>query len=136
MSESPAMTRMRLVNLRPNPVKLITPMMIPAQAQAAAWQQVIVLKGAYTVVAAPDGRTVLMPFANPGLASGGTGDVLAGTIVALRAQGLGAFEAAWAGAYLHGTAGELARIEIGASGTVAGDLLDRLPRAWRSLANG
>ena len=54
-----------------------------AQSQAAIWRQVVVLKGAYTVVAAPDGRTAVLPFANPGLATAGTGDVLAGTIVAL-----------------------------------------------------
>jgi hydroxyethylthiazole kinase-like uncharacterized protein yjeF len=100
------------------------------QAQAATWGQVVVLKGAYTVVAAPDGRTAIEPFANPGLATAGTGDVLAGAIVALRAQGLGAFEAAAAGAYLHGLAGDLARAEMGAAGMTAGDVLARLPQAW------
>jgi NAD(P)H-hydrate epimerase len=104
-----------------------------AQEQAAAWGQTIVLKGAYTVVAAPDGRTGIEPFANPGLATAGTGDVLAGTIVALRAQGLSAFEAAAAGAYLHGLAGELARADLGAAGMVAGDVLARLPQAWQSI---
>ncbi|MFQ6100659.1 MAG: NAD(P)H-hydrate dehydratase [Anaerolineae bacterium] len=105
-----------------------------AQSQAAAWGQVVVLKGAYTVVAAPDGRIGIEPFANPGLATAGTGDVLAGTIVALRAQGLGAFEAAAAGAYMHGLAGELARMELGAAGMVAGDVLAHLPQAWRYVA--
>jgi NAD(P)H-hydrate epimerase len=100
-----------------------------ARSQAAAWDQVIVLKGAHTVVAAPDGRTVVEPFANPGLATAGTGDVLAGTIVALRAQGVEAFEAAAAGAYLHGLAGELAHKDIGAAGMVASDVLARLPQA-------
>jgi NAD(P)H-hydrate epimerase len=104
-----------------------------AQEQAAVWGQVIVLKGAHTVVAAPDGRTVIEPFANPGLATAGTGDVLAGTIVALRAQGLSAFEAAAAGVYLHGLAGELARVDLGAAGMVAGDVLARLPLAWQSI---
>jgi len=102
-----------------------------AQSQATAWGQVIVLKGAYTVVAAPDGRTAIEPFANPGLATAGTGDVLAGTIVALRAQGLEAFEAAAAGAYVHGLAGELAREEIGEVGMVAGDVLAHLLPALR-----
>lgn len=105
-----------------------------AQSQAAAWGQVIVLKGAYTVVAAPDGRTIIEPFANPGLAKAGTGDVLAGAIVALRAQGLGAFEAAAAGAYIHGLGGELARVEMGKAGMVAGDVLARLPQAYRHIA--
>jgi NAD(P)H-hydrate epimerase len=102
-----------------------------AQSQAAAWEHVIVLKGAYTVVAAPDGRTAIIPFANSGLATAGTGDVLAGAIVALRAQGVNAFEAAAAGAYLHGLAGELARLEFGTAGMVAGDVLAHLPRAWQ-----
>lgn len=105
-----------------------------AQSQAAAWGHVVVLKGAHTVVAAPDGQTAIEPFANPGLATAGTGDVLAGTIVALRAQGLGAFEAAAAGAYLHGLAGELACRELGAAGMVAGDVLRRLPQAWANVA--
>jgi len=104
-----------------------------ARQQAQVWGHVVVLKGAYTVVAAPDGRTLLEPFANPGLATGGTGDVLAGIIVALRAQGLAPFEAAAVGAYLHGLAGELARADLGAAGMVAGDLLKYLPVAWKWL---
>jgi NAD(P)H-hydrate epimerase len=104
-----------------------------AQSQAAEWGQVVVLKGAHTVVAAPDGRTALEPFANPGLATAGTGDVLAGTIASLRAQGLHAFEAAAAGAYLHGLAGEVAQEELGAAGMVAGDVLACLPEAFQRL---
>jgi NAD(P)H-hydrate repair Nnr-like enzyme with NAD(P)H-hydrate dehydratase domain len=76
----------------------------------------------------------LMPFANPALATAGSGDVLAGTIAAMRAQGLDAYEAAACGAYLHGLAGELARHEIGAAGVVAGDLLIRLPLALKSIS--
>ena len=106
-----------------------------ARSQSAAWGQVIVLKGAFTIVAAPDGRTGIEPFANAGLATAGTGDVLAGTIAALRAQGLGAFEAAAAGAYLHGLAAELARAEMGEAGMIAGDLLTYLPRAWQHVAS-
>ncbi len=104
-----------------------------ARSSAAEWGQVIVLKGAYTVVAGPDGRTALEPFANSGLATAGTGDVLAGTIAALRAQGVAAFEAAAAGAYVHGLAGELARERAGAVGMVAGDVLARLPEALQRV---
>ena len=86
-------------------------------------------------MAAPDGRVIIEPFANPGLATAGTGDVLAGAIVALRAQGIGAFEAAAAGAYLHGVAGELAREGKGAAGMVAGDVLAYLPQAWQRITN-
>lgn len=104
-----------------------------ARQRAQAWGHVVLLKGAYTVVAAPDGRVVLAGFANAGLATAGTGDVLAGTIVALRAQGLGPFEAAAAGAYLHGVAGELARVEKGVAGMAAGDLLEQLPAVLQRM---
>ncbi len=107
-----------------------------ASRMARAWGTVIVLKGAFTVVAAPGGRIVVLPFANPGLATAGTGDVLAGAIVGLRAQGMPAFEAAVAGAYLHGLAGELARAELGDMGMVAGDLPPRLPLALRMVRQG
>jgi ADP-dependent NAD(P)H-hydrate dehydratase / NAD(P)H-hydrate epimerase len=100
---------------------------------ARQWKQVVVLKGAFTVIAAPDGRLILLPFANPALATAGSGDVLAGTIVALRAQGLHAFEAAVCGSYLHGAAGEMAHREIGSAGVLAGDLLTRLPHALQAL---
>jgi hydroxyethylthiazole kinase-like uncharacterized protein yjeF len=107
-----------------------------AQRMAAHWSVVVVLKGAFTVVAAPDGRTVVLPFANPGLATAGTGDVLSGAIVGLRAQGLNAFEAAVSGAYLHGLAGELARADLGDMGLAAGDLPRRLPLALRRVRRG
>jgi ADP-dependent NAD(P)H-hydrate dehydratase / NAD(P)H-hydrate epimerase len=102
---------------------------------ARRWGHVVLLKGAFTVIAAPDDRTILLPFANPALATAGSGDVLAGTIAALRAQGLPSFEAALCGGYLHGAAGELARQEIAAAGVLAGDLLSRLPRVLATLFN-
>lgn len=104
-----------------------------AGEMAAQWGQIILLKGAHTIIAAPDGRMMIMPFANPALAKGGSGDVLAGLIVGLRAQGLGAFEAAVAGAYLHGLAGELARESLGAAAVIAGDLIGYLPLALRKM---
>jgi NAD(P)H-hydrate epimerase len=100
---------------------------------AQQWGHVVVLKGAFTMIAAPDGQSILLPFANPALATAGSGDVLAGTIVALRAQGLAAFEAAVCGAYLHGAAGEAAQREIGSVGVLAGDLVKQLPRMLRAL---
>ena len=104
-----------------------------AQTSAAAWGHVVVLKGAFTIIAAPDGRTMLLPFANPGLASAGTGDVLAGSIVALRAQGLEAFQAAVAGAYLHGLAGEIVRERLGTAGMTASDVARALPEAIQRI---
>lgn len=100
---------------------------------AQEWGQVIVLKGAHSLVAAPDGRLTFSPFANPGLATAGTGDVLAGAIVGFLAQGLSPYQAAIAGVFLHGLAGEMAREEVGETGMVAGDLLPLLPQAIRSL---
>jgi NAD(P)H-hydrate epimerase len=107
-----------------------------AAQMAEKWQVVLLLKGAYTVVSAPDGRTMVLPFANPALAKGGSGDVLAGVIVALRAQGLPPFEAAVAGAYLHGLAGEFVRENVGAMAATAGDLADLLPLAVRAVSRG
>ncbi|TMB68504.1 MAG: NAD(P)H-hydrate dehydratase, partial [Chloroflexi bacterium] len=100
---------------------------------ASQWGLTIVLKGANTIIAAPDGRARLSPFANPGLASGGTGDVLAGAITGLIAQGLEPFEAASLGVYLHGFAAELVRRELGDAGMLAGDVAVALPRAIKEL---
>ena len=104
-----------------------------AKRFAQAWQQVVILKGADSVVAAPDGRITLIPFATPALATAGTGDVLAGTIAAMLAQGLEIYDAAVVGAYVHGCAGKIAEEEIGLAGVVAGDLLTRLPQAIRRI---
>ena len=104
-----------------------------ARDRAAQWQHVVLLKGAFTVVAAHDGRCTILPFANPLLSSAGSGDVLSGVIVALLGQGLGGYEAAILGAYLHGAAGELAREELGDAGLLSGELADWLPKVQRLL---
>jgi NAD(P)H-hydrate epimerase len=89
------------------------------------WGHVVVLKGAFTVVAAPDGRTTLIPVASAALAHAGTGDVLAGLIVGLRAQGLEAYEAAVAGAWIHAQAGLYAADDLGTTASVlASDVLN------------
>ena len=100
---------------------------------AQEWGKTVVLKGAHTVVASPDGHAALSPFANPALASGGTGDVLAGAVAGFLAQGLPPFEAAVCGVYVHAAAGEEARREMGDAGPTAGDLLPLLPRAIKEL---
>ena len=104
-----------------------------ARRMAEKWNKVVVLKGAYTVVAAPDGRCLLNDCANPGLASAGTGDVLAGAIAGILAQGVPLFEAAACGVYLHTAAGEIARQEMGDAGIIASDLLSLLPLAIKEL---
>lgn len=76
-----------------------------AEEYARLWGQVIVLKGAFTVISSPDGRTAIIPVATPALARAGTGDVLAGVIVGLLGQGMDAFSAATAGAWIHAYAG-------------------------------
>ncbi|MBS1252755.1 MAG: Bifunctional NAD(P)H-hydrate repair enzyme Nnr [Anaerolineales bacterium] len=104
-----------------------------AREAAEKWGQIVVLKGAYTVIAAPDGRVTLNPFAEPALATAGSGDVLAGAIVGMLAQGLTPYDAAVAGCYLHGLAGQLVGAELGSAGAVAGDLLPALPHAIQEL---
>ena len=94
------------------------------------------LKGAYTVVGSPQGFVRVSPFANPALASAGTGDVLAGAIAGLLAQGMSPFDAASCGVYLHGAAGEQLRLEMGDTGVVASDLLPRLPLAIKQVKEG
>ncbi|MFH1169616.1 MAG: NAD(P)H-hydrate dehydratase [Chloroflexota bacterium] len=100
---------------------------------AREWHKTVVLKGAYTVIAAPDGRCRISPTANPGLASAGTGDVLAGAIAGLLAQGLPPFDAAALGVYLHGRAGEIVKDWLGDTGMTASDLLPALPLAIKQL---
>jgi hydroxyethylthiazole kinase-like uncharacterized protein yjeF len=103
---------------------------------SAEWQKVVVLKGAYTVVAASDGRARISQSANPGLASAGTGDVLSGVIAGLAAQGLSPFDAAACGVFLHAQAGEMVMRELGDAGMLAGDLLPVLPRVIKRLKRG
>ena len=100
---------------------------------AEGWRQTVLLKGAHTVVASPCGRRSVLPFANPALAAGGTGDVLTGVIGGLLAQGLTHYDAARLGGFLHGTAAEQVRSERGDAGVVASDLLDRIPAIMASL---
>ncbi len=106
-----------------------------AAADAAmSWGQVIVLKGAHTVIADPDGARSVAPFENPALATGGTGDVLAGIIGALLAQGMNPPAAARVGVYLHGMAGDMVRERLGDAGLLASDLCEVVPLARKRLA--
>lgn len=107
-----------------------------AERYAAQWGVIVVLKGAYTVVASPQGSVRVSPFANPALATAGTGDVLAGVIAGLIAQGAEPFDAAACGVYIHGAAGEQARQAMGDAGVLAGDLLPLLPLAMRAIREG
>ena len=104
-----------------------------ARQASAGWRKTVLLKGAHSIIASPDGRARINPFVNPGLATAGTGDVLAGLIAGFLAQGLSTFHAAAAGAYVHGAAAEQVSAEIGDTGMAASDLLPAIPRAIRSL---
>lgn len=109
-----------------------------ALTSAEEWGVVVVLKGAYTVVASPEGRVAISPVALPALASGGTGDVLSGLTAALLAQGVELFEAACAAVYVHGLAGTLAAHEKGndQSGLLAGDVAEAIPAAMGMVRRG
>jgi hydroxyethylthiazole kinase-like uncharacterized protein yjeF len=104
-----------------------------ARKMAVEWQKVVVLKGAYTIVAASDGRARISRSANPGLASAGTGDVLSGVIAGLMAQGLSPFDAAACGVFLHAQAGEIISREMGEAGILASDLLPVLPKTIKRI---
>ena len=90
---------------------------------------VVVLKGHQTLVAEPDGHVFVNPTGNPGMASGGMGDVLSGMIAALLARGADPLDAACAGVYLHGLAGDILKEEMGDTGLAASDLAERIPHA-------
>ena len=105
-----------------------------ARRYAEAWGLVLVLKGTHTIVAAPDGRTSVNPFKTDALATAGTGDVLAGLIAGIRAQGVSAYDSARLGAYVHALAGCIAADTIKSSRSViAGDLLEALGRAFDQI---
>ena len=91
------------------------------------------LKGAYSIIASPNGQAVVNPFANPALATAGTGDVLAGIVAGLLAQGVAPYAAAIAGAYVHAAAGEVLARSIGQSGMLASDLLAAVPLAMHVI---
>ena len=91
----------------------------------------ILLKGAYSVVIAPSGKCWFNPTGNPGMATGGSGDVLTGVVLALLAQGYDAETVARMAAYVHGLAGDIACKKHGVMGMTAGDIVTCLPPAWR-----
>ncbi len=101
---------------------------------AARYKVIVVLKGAHTATATPDGRVYFNSTGNPGMAKGGSGDALTGVIVALRAQSYTALEAAVVGVYVHGLAGDLACREMGDISLLSSDLVSTLPKAFQLLA--
>jgi NAD(P)H-hydrate epimerase len=104
-----------------------------ARSFAAAHGVELVLKGATTIIASPTGTVLLNPTGNPGMASGGTGDVLTGMIGALLARGFAPDRAAYASVFLHGAAGDAAASRVGEESLIARDVIEALPRAFTRL---
>ena len=94
----------------------------------------IILKGAYSAIITPEGKCYFNQTGNPGMATGGSGDVLTGVILALLAQGYPAEDAAKIGTYIHGLAGDIAQKKQGMIGLIASDIVTCLPTAWRLVS--
>jgi len=127
--EMARLTGRPLAEIKANPIQA-------AGEFAGKYNQTIVLKGAPTVIAGPSGQLWINTTGNSGMATAGSGDVLAGLIAGLLAQGLSPEKAAVLGAYLHGLAGDLATDQKTQFGMLAGDMLDNLPRAYKILMEG
>jgi ADP-dependent NAD(P)H-hydrate dehydratase / NAD(P)H-hydrate epimerase len=102
-----------------------------ARTLARATGAVVVLKGHRTLVARPDGQTAVNPTGNPGMATGGTGDVLSGILGTVLARGLDPWKAACAAVFVHGLAGDMAAARLGQESMLAGDLVDALAEVLR-----
>ena len=104
-----------------------------AEAVSDRTGAVVLLKGADTVVTSGSGSTYINTTGNPGMATGGSGDVLTGVITALAASGIAPLDAARAGAFVHGMAGDLAAGKLGQWGMTATDIRDQLPVTLRGI---
>ena len=104
-----------------------------AKELATYLQCYIVLKGAYTVVITPEGNCFFNQTGNPGMATGGSGDVLTGIILALLSQGYSQENACRIAVYVHGLAGDIARNRVGEISLTASDIIDALPEAWKNI---
>ncbi len=107
-----------------------------ARQVAKDFKVTLVLKGAPTVTATPDGKVIINSSGNPGMATAGSGDVLAGVIAGLWGQGMKTAGAAWSGVFLHGKAGDLAKIKFGENSLMATDIQNYLPEVIRQVELG
>jgi NAD(P)H-hydrate epimerase len=124
--EMSRLTGMTTEEINKNPIQTAT-------AFAVKWQIVVVLKGARTVVALPDGSAYVNLGGNPGMATAGSGDVLTGIITSLVAQGMRIADAAIAGVFLHGYSGDIMASQKGEYGLIAGDLIEGITQAFKAL---
>lgn len=121
--EMARLTGMTLAEVQENRASL-------AHQKAMEWQQIVLLKGANTVIAAPEGYYIVLPYATSVLSAAGSGDVLSGVIAGFAAQGKFPFDAAWLGGEIHARAGLICAAEFGNDySMMAGDLLDHIPEA-------
>jgi hydroxyethylthiazole kinase-like uncharacterized protein yjeF len=104
-------------------------------ALAKQLKSIVVVKGAFTSIASPDGRVYFNSTGNPGMASGGTGDVLTGILTSLLGQGYESVDAAIVGVYLHGLSGDLAAADLGFESLIASDIIGYLPHAFQKIRN-
>ena len=126
--EMSRMTRISVKEIQNNRLEI-------AKEFSVKWDQILVLKGANTVVALPNGESWVSDIVTPSLSSAGTGDVLAGLISGLIAQGLDTKDATISGVYIHGVVGEIMGKKIGDSGTLASDLLSEIPLVMSEIRN-
>jgi len=120
------LTGLPVKEIMTNPVEI-------TQKFSGAWNKILVLKGSPSLIGFPDKRIFINPTGNAGMATAGSGDVLTGMIAGLMAQGLSAENAALAGVYLHGMAGDIAKNSFGELGMVAGDILNAVPEAIKTI---
>src|SRR5262249_22669865 len=137
-AELSAKNRRRIITphpreMRPLLGKQVTDRVETAREAARITNCIVVLKGHQTLIAAPDGQVNVNPTGNPGMASGGMGDVLAGMIAAFLARGVDPYDAACAAVYIHGFAGDLLKDETSDTGLAATDLAERIPAAIQKL---
>ena len=115
---------------------ILTPHVKELERDLASYLQIyIILKGAWSVVITPEGECHFNPTGNPGMATGGSGDVLTGILTSLLAQGYSSKEACLLGVYLHGMAGDIAAEKFGEISMNASDIINSLPEAWKQLSN-
>lgn len=108
--------------------------LVKVKELAAYLQSYIIVKGAWTAIATPEGNFFFNPTGNPGMATGGSGDVLTGILLGLLAQGYSREEACKLGVYIHGLAGDIAAQEKTEMGMTASDIIESLPAAWKKIA--
>jgi NAD(P)H-hydrate epimerase len=130
---TPHLGELKRLTGRPTTADLEADRLSAPRAYAEQWNAIVVMKGAPTVVAAPDGRMTVNSTGNPGMATAGMGDVLTGVIAGFVAQGLDPYDAARLGVYVHGLAADVAQSRVGTLSLIAGDVIEALPQVLSDL---